>query len=192
MTTANPLDVITGFLDDFASAKGDLYTVHPFGETEVDGVAHIGWVEYGERMIQFIDAVYGLAGVIPDGFNWVDWQSDVAQYIDNPALLNAADLETCAKLLFVHVRKDRFCEGHLAGMLENGHIAATSIAEEHPEHVGITRDILGRATLRMAEKHYNCARQVEACNALQWYVDQINRDLVTRGRHADSGAPEFR
>ena len=37
------------------------------------------------------------------------------------------------------------------------HIAATSIAETDPEHVGIIRDILGHSTLAMAEKHYNRA-----------------------------------
>ncbi len=37
------------------------------------------------------------------------------------------------------------------------HIAATSIAEIDPEHVGIIRDVLGHATLDMAEKHYNRA-----------------------------------
>ncbi|MGM0743565.1 MAG: tyrosine-type recombinase/integrase [Pseudomonadota bacterium] len=47
------------------------------------------------------------------------------------------------------------------------HIAATSIAEFDPAHVGIIRDILGHATLDMAEKHYNRASQVSACNALQ-------------------------
>lgn len=37
------------------------------------------------------------------------------------------------------------------------HIAATSVAETDPEHVGIIRDVLGHATLAMAEKHYNRA-----------------------------------
>lgn len=46
-------------------------------------------------------------------------------------------------------------------------IAATSIAEFDPAHVGIIRDILGHATLDMAERHYNRASQVSSCNALQ-------------------------
>lgn len=47
------------------------------------------------------------------------------------------------------------------------HLAATSIAEFDPAHVGIIRDILGHETLDMAEKHYNRASQVSSCNALQ-------------------------
>ncbi len=47
------------------------------------------------------------------------------------------------------------------------HIVATSIAEFDPAHVGIIRDILGHATLDMAERHYNCATQISSCNALQ-------------------------
>jgi integrase/recombinase XerD len=47
------------------------------------------------------------------------------------------------------------------------HVAATSVAEYDPEHVGIIRDILGHATLDMAGRYYNRARQVDACNGLQ-------------------------
>lgn len=47
------------------------------------------------------------------------------------------------------------------------HIAATSIATYAPEHVGIIKDILGHATLRMAEQHYNRATAVEASVKLQ-------------------------
>ncbi|RMF11689.1 MAG: site-specific integrase [Alphaproteobacteria bacterium] len=50
------------------------------------------------------------------------------------------------------------------------HIVATSIAEVDPEHVGIIRDILGHATLTTSTKHYNRARQIDACNALQRVV----------------------
>ncbi len=54
-------------------------------------------------------------------------------------------------------------------------IAATSIAEVDPEHVGIIRDILGHATLAMAEKHYNRATGVSSCNTLQDLVADIRR-----------------
>lgn len=124
MIATDALDSVIRLLDELSSANEHLFTIHPFGETEVDGIPHIGWVEYNEPVIQFIEAVYGLTSVIPEGFNWPDWQSEAAKYVDNPARLDSADIETCAKLLLVHVRKDRFCEGHLATMLENGHIAA--------------------------------------------------------------------
>ncbi len=52
-------------------------------------------------------------------------------------------------------------------------IAATSIAEFDPEHVGIIRDILGHETLDMAEKHYNRASMKAANTRLQQVLKQI-------------------
>ncbi|GAW36758.1 phage integrase family protein [Roseovarius sp. A-2] len=57
-------------------------------------------------------------------------------------------------------------------------IAATSIAEFDPVHVGVIRDILGHATLDMAEKHYNRASQVSSCNALQSLHEKLLRDYA--------------
>ena len=51
------------------------------------------------------------------------------------------------------------------------HVAATSIAETDPEHVGIIKDILGHKTLAMSEKHYNRATGISGCNALQSIVE---------------------
>lgn len=62
------------------------------------------------------------------------------------------------------------------------HIAATSIAEFDPEHVGIIRDILGHATLDMSERYYNRATGVSSCNMLQSIVEDIRRDMPRRGR----------
>lgn len=59
------------------------------------------------------------------------------------------------------------------------HIAATSIATFAPEHVGIIRDILGHATLRMAEQHYNRATAVEASRKLQ----DVLRELRSRNKN---------
>lgn len=44
--------------------------------------------------------------------------------------------------------------------------AATSIATKAPKDVGITRNILGHATLRMSEQHYNQANMVSALQRL--------------------------
>jgi len=35
-----------------------------------------------------------------------------------------ADLQTVRRLLTTRVRKERFCEGHLAGLCESGHIVS--------------------------------------------------------------------
>lgn len=62
------------------------------------------------------------------------------------------------------------------------HVAATSIAETDPEHVGIIKDILGHATLDMAEKHYNRATGISSCNALQSIVEDIRANVPRIGR----------
>ncbi len=54
-------------------------------------------------------------------------------------------------------------------------VAATSIAEFDPANVNIIRDVLGHATLDMAEKHYNRANGISACNALQSLVENIRK-----------------
>ena len=46
------------------------------------------------------------------------------EYVDLQEKIDSADVVTLKKLFTTHVRKDRFCEGHLATMFENGHIVA--------------------------------------------------------------------
>jgi len=58
------------------------------------------------------------------------------------------------------------------------HIAATSIAEADPVHVGIIRDILGHRTARAAEWHYNRATAVHSSRRMQWVLRNI-RGRVT-------------
>jgi Site-specific recombinase XerD len=63
------------------------------------------------------------------------------------------------------------------------HIAATSIATYDPEHVGIIRDILGHATLRTAEQHYNRATAVEASRKLQDVLRGLRSRKSRRNEH---------
>jgi hypothetical protein len=62
------------------------------------------------------------------------------------------------------------------------HVAATSVAEYDPKHVGIIRDVLGHATLEMAQKHYNRATANSSCNMLQSIVADIRRKAATMER----------
>lgn len=55
------------------------------------------------------------------------------------------------------------------------HIAATSIAEYDPEHVGIIRDILGHASLRMAEQHYNRATAISSSRRMQVILRHLRK-----------------
>ncbi|MDZ5454445.1 tyrosine-type recombinase/integrase [Labrys sp. ZIDIC5] len=56
------------------------------------------------------------------------------------------------------------------------HIAATTIAMVDPAHAGIIRDILGHATTRMGEKHYNRATSLEASERHQEVLRNLRRN----------------
>jgi hypothetical protein len=55
-------------------------------------------------------------------FDWRRYQNVAKQYMEDGTRLEKADLETLLKLFTIHVRKDRFQSGHLASVIENGHI----------------------------------------------------------------------
>ncbi len=57
-------------------------------------------------------------------FDWGAWQGSARKYFDDPTKIERAKAGTIQKLLITHVREDRFCEGHLAEMIECGHIVA--------------------------------------------------------------------
>jgi len=69
--------------------------------------------------------------------------------------------------------------------------AATSIAIEDPEHVLITREILGHRTLRTSERHYNHAQSLEALRRHQAHVLQLRKSTRT-GKLTERGLPEAR
>jgi hypothetical protein len=53
-------------------------------------------------------------------FDWASW-SEAEQLLSQPDLLNQADIFIIRKLLTLHFRKERFCEGHLTEQISNGH-----------------------------------------------------------------------
>jgi hypothetical protein len=55
-------------------------------------------------------------------FDWPAWQATAEGMVRDKSLVKSADLATCVKLFTLHLRKERFCEGHLQEMLDCGHI----------------------------------------------------------------------
>ena len=80
-----------------------------------------GWPVLTQEVRQFIQTLSHTRMVFP--FDWPAWKEAKHLY-DNPTLLAKADLLTLRKLFTTHVRTNRFSEGHLAHVIENGHIAA--------------------------------------------------------------------
>ncbi|WP_406699679.1 DUF6508 domain-containing protein [Singulisphaera sp. Ch08] len=81
-----------------------------------------GYYSYSEDVSSFIQVLYKQGWVV--SFDWPQWQEEAERLVESPTDLARADAATIRRLLTLHVRKDRFCEGHLAEMLKNGHILA--------------------------------------------------------------------
>jgi O-acetyl-ADP-ribose deacetylase len=75
---------------------------------------------YSDLFENFVQTLYDNGWIID--FNWPQWQEEAKDYIDNIATLKKADLETLQKLITLHVRKNRFCDGHLVSIIKSGHI----------------------------------------------------------------------
>ncbi len=98
-----------------------------FGEEEGfekrdDGVITMPYYTMSAEASSFHKALYELGFIRP--FDWGGWKHEAARYVDDLTMLETADLETLCKLLTLHVRAERFCDGHLASMYECGHLTA--------------------------------------------------------------------
>jgi O-acetyl-ADP-ribose deacetylase len=100
--------------DDFAQLVGS---------TDVPGeIPFMGHLEYHPAVYKFMDACYENGMVL--SFDWGAWSDEARRYMSSPQLVMSASLDTCMKLLTTHLRAERFCDGHLEGVLRSGHITA--------------------------------------------------------------------
>lgn len=114
--TARQIDAILPFLERFSAAGFSAGTmkiesgVMPFFDSD-------------ESVMQFVQTLYDNGWVTP-AFNWTEWQESAQEFVESAQKIEKADATTILKLFTTHVRADRFCEGHLAAMFENGHVVA--------------------------------------------------------------------
>ncbi|QJX01176.1 DUF6508 domain-containing protein [Frigoriglobus tundricola] len=114
--TAKQIDALLPFLDRFET------TGFSAGSWKMpDG--QFPWYSFEDVVMEFQQALYDNGWVTP-AFNWTEWQQSAQEFVDSPQKIEQADATTIQKLLTTHVRADRFCEGHLASMFENGHVVA--------------------------------------------------------------------
>ena len=109
------IDIILKFLDIFSQ---DGYKLGEW--VTISG--HLPDFSYHPDVRAFIAALYKEKMVL--SFDWTSWKDEAQRYQLDSKGLARADLLTLRKLLTTHVRADRFTEGHLAAMLESGHIVA--------------------------------------------------------------------
>ncbi len=113
--TVQSLDRVLAFLPLFENQDSNLYDV------ATDLSVSDPYI-YTNKVDEFIKILYSEEFVT--SFNWSAWQDEAAKIVEQPKLLESAELSTLQKLLTTHVRKERFCSGHLAAMIDNGHILA--------------------------------------------------------------------
>jgi uncharacterized protein len=74
--------------------------------------------QVGERLV---DAISEHNVIV--NFDWASWE-DEAQRFHDPDVVRIASLAEVRRLLTLHVRKERFVEGHIAAMILRGHLSA--------------------------------------------------------------------
>lgn len=114
--TAKQIDALLPFLERFESAG-----FSPGSWKIPEG--QFPWFDVNKVVMEFNQALYDNGWVTP-AFDWTEWQPSAQEFVDSPQMIGKADAKTIQKLLTTHSRADRFCEGHLAAMFENGHIVA--------------------------------------------------------------------
>ena len=105
---------------------------HPTRSAAVDGFGYAQLEEDGTFVMarpsasaeadELLDAVNDAGWCVP--FDWPRWQEEALRYVDDPALVASANLDTIVRLWTTHLRKERFCDGHLAAMASRGHLTA--------------------------------------------------------------------
>ena len=83
---------------------------------------HVPMFHLGSADSQFMERAYEHKFVY--SFDWPSWKDEAERLTDDPEALKTADLDMIRKLITTHVRADRFCEGHLAGVSKSGHLLA--------------------------------------------------------------------
>ena len=119
--TAEAMDALLEFLPIFEK-KGFAFGNWSGGECDEDGCMTMPMFEPSADVRRFLKAVEKHGWIVP--FDWAKWQGQAARYFKSPDRLKKASIETLRKLLTLHVRKERFCEGHLAAIYESGHLVA--------------------------------------------------------------------
>lgn len=80
------------------------------------------YAELNDEPSKFISALEKHGWVVR--FDWPAWLEESGFDIHSKEVLKEANLETIRKVITAHVRGDRFCEGHLLTMLEDGYFTA--------------------------------------------------------------------
>jgi len=108
------------FADAFDAENFDAGRVHSSEEVE-PGVYSWPWWEESPIVGEWHQALYDNHVIDPESdYLSEDFAAKMRQFEVAPALLDGADLQTIRTVLTNISRGDRFCDGYMASMFENG------------------------------------------------------------------------
>jgi hypothetical protein len=119
------IDKVVSFIPVLSSIPAEAIARWPEAKKKDDGGLVLGGglePHYHPSVIALMKAFQENHFIHP--FDWPRWQSTAVKIFNEPSRLSKARLETCVKLITLHVRKDRFVGGHFGEMVRCGHIAA--------------------------------------------------------------------
>jgi len=87
---------------------------------KVGNSIELGCVHYSSGVTRLMNSLHDSGFLLI--FDWPAWQDEARRYVLHPEQLRSADIVTLRKLLTLHIRKERFCEGHFGAMIDSGHI----------------------------------------------------------------------
>lgn len=122
--TIDGIEKVLEFLPKFQDAKFKPGKWH-YSEQFDENTSTFPYFEYSNSVSKFLHTLHDDGFVYP--FDWGSWNYGV-KLSRNPELIQKANLLTLRKLMTAHVRQDRFCEGHLASIFENG-----LVIKRHPK-----------------------------------------------------------
>lgn len=120
---AAKIDALLVFLPALESGEAGTWQG---GEKRKDGSFTMPWFDFNATTLAFKRGCSANGWVVSE-FDWNAWAATAQWYVDDPRRLENSDLSTIQKLLTAHIRADRFIEGHLAAVIESGHVAAILI-----------------------------------------------------------------
>lgn len=112
---------VVAFLPDL-EAPGFVPSWYHSGELLPNGSWSVGFYEYAPRVCALLGTLDRYGFVEP--FDWPAWHTEAQRYYSNPREIETANLSVLQKLVTIHLRKERFCEGHLDTVLRSGHMVA--------------------------------------------------------------------
>ena len=117
-------DRVLTFLPLFEDRSRRWYEVHKATTDEAAPIVDVadGKYLYDETVHDFIAALQDGRFFMPFDFDWGEWQPIAERYVKEPKLLGEASMTTLRKLFTTGIRKEPFSTGHLARLIDGGHI----------------------------------------------------------------------